>query len=480
MSFDYKTTFKDTYFAPEGGRACYYFINYLILEFYTKDHPVWQMSPYIKGGAATFRDNKAKWYFLLASPESFISLLNTFIDDKDRLNKLQDFLETTRDGILAKLTATDVSALSATELSDLIEWYTEQLKLMLRVAGVVRGIDRGITAEIKNHVPVDKIDEVLRIIAAHTKPSFALQEEIALLTSAVKLKKIGATLKDIENEAQKICNTYCFAVLGYFTEQAKPIEYYVGKLTEYVTLDAEKQLAEIESKVAHEKKTWGDYVSNLDPRLKEIARMASESTYMKEYYKYSVNQVAFNAEKIFEEVARRTGWTVPELKNLNLHEMAALARGEHFDKEAIKKRTEYNVGFEIGENVYIYTGKEAQEIEDTYLEVKNIGQKEFKGRVACVGHACGVASLILGSDEFHKMKKDNILVVLNTSPDYVPIMHKASAIVAEEGGLTAHVSVVSREFGIPCVVGIRGITKMIKDGDRLEVDAQKGIVKIIS
>jgi hypothetical protein len=69
--------------------------------------------------------------------------------------------------------------------------------------------------------------------------------------------------------------------------------------------------------------------------------------------------------------------------------------------------------------------------------------------------------------------------VMNTSPDFVPIIKKAGAIVAEEGGITGHVSVVSREFGIPAVVGIDHITKIIKDGDLVEVDAERGVVTIL-
>ena len=58
-------------------------------------------------------------------------------------------------------------------------------------------------------------------------------------------------------------------------------------------------------------------------------------------------------------------------------------------------------------------------------------------------------------------------------------MKKASAIIADEGGLTSHTSVVSREFGIPCIVGIHNITQMLKDNDLIEVDANKGTVKVL-
>jgi pyruvate,water dikinase len=67
-----------------------------------------------------------------------------------------------------------------------------------------------------------------------------------------------------------------------------------------------------------------------------------------------------------------------------------------------------------------------------------------------------------------------------TRPEFVPLMKKASAIVTAEGGITCHAAIVSRELGIPCVIGTKNATKVLKTGDEIEVDAEKGIVKILS
>ena len=58
-------------------------------------------------------------------------------------------------------------------------------------------------------------------------------------------------------------------------------------------------------------------------------------------------------------------------------------------------------------------------------------------------------------------------------------MKKASAIITDEGGLSCHAAIVARELGIPCIIGTKIATKVLKDGDRVEVDADKGIVKKI-
>ena len=64
-----------------------------------------------------------------------------------------------------------------------------------------------------------------------------------------------------------------------------------------------------------------------------------------------------------------------------------------------------------------------------------------------------------------------------TRPEMVVAMKKAGAIVTDEGGITSHAAVVSREFGIPCIIGTKKATKVFKDGDLVEVDANRGVVR---
>lgn len=76
-------------------------------------------------------------------------------------------------------------------------------------------------------------------------------------------------------------------------------------------------------------------------------------------------------------------------------------------------------------------------------------------------------------------KKDDILIATNTMPEYMPIIRKARAIVAEIGGVTCHAAIVSRELKKPCIIGVINATNIIKDGDLVEVDANNGVVKIL-
>lgn len=111
-------------------------------------------------------------------------------------------------------------------------------------------------------------------------------------------------------------------------------------------------------------------------------------------------------------------------------------------------------------------------------EEKNLSATlEFKGKVAYKGKVQGRARLILLSKHISTMKKGEVLVTEMTSPDYLPAIKKAAAIVTDEGGVTCHAAIVSRELGIPCVVGTKIATQVLKSGDFIEVDANKGIIR---
>ena len=104
---------------------------------------------------------------------------------------------------------------------------------------------------------------------------------------------------------------------------------------------------------------------------------------------------------------------------------------------------------------------------------------ELKGYTAYQGKAKGKVKIIYLPEKSKNFQKGEILVSPMTEPDFVPIIKKASAIITDEGGITCHAAIVSRELKIPCVVGTKIATKAFKDGDKVEVDATKGLVRKI-
>ena len=105
---------------------------------------------------------------------------------------------------------------------------------------------------------------------------------------------------------------------------------------------------------------------------------------------------------------------------------------------------------------------------------------EISGLIANPGKATGTAKIVLSPDDIQKVKKGDIMISSETTPDFVPAAHRASALVTDIGGLTSHAAIISREIGLPCIVGTKIATRVLKDGDIIEVDAKCGRVKKLS
>lgn len=104
---------------------------------------------------------------------------------------------------------------------------------------------------------------------------------------------------------------------------------------------------------------------------------------------------------------------------------------------------------------------------------------ELKGQIAHGGVKRGTVRLLKSSSYDGEFQDGDILVSGMTTPDFIMFMKRAGAIITDEGGITCHAAIVSRELGKPCIIGTKIATKVLKDGDTVEVDAEKGIVKII-
>ncbi len=121
-------------------------------------------------------------------------------------------------------------------------------------------------------------------------------------------------------------------------------------------------------------------------------------------------------------------------------------------------------------------GGKAEEKVEKEGEEESTAKIIIKGETASRGVYSGRVRLIKDASELNKIQKGDILVTMMTTPDMVPAMQKAGAIVTDEGGMTCHAAIVSREMGIPCIVGTEHATEVLKDGQEITVNATHGIV----
>jgi len=112
------------------------------------------------------------------------------------------------------------------------------------------------------------------------------------------------------------------------------------------------------------------------------------------------------------------------------------------------------------------------------FHVVNPGHGSISGHIGHIGSAKGKVKII-NDPENAEIDEDEILVCDMTSPDYVHLMKKAKAIVTDRGGILCHAAIIARELNKPCIVGTGNATKILKNGMMIEVDAEKGVVRVI-
>jgi len=183
-----------------------------------------------------------------------------------------------------------------------------------------------------------------------------------------------------------------------------------------------------------------------------------------------------------KEIARRfkyglaiIQYSLPvEIENLLLH-------NKRLDLSEIKKRRKFILAYRDKNGLKIFSGQKAKKYLDLFLE--RVGhEKEIKGMPVSRGAdkiIRGEVVIVLDTRETD-FPTGKILVTSMTRPEFVPLMCKAKAVITNEGGITSHAAIVSRELGITCIVGTKVATKLLKTGDLVEINSETGEVRLLS
>jgi len=105
--------------------------------------------------------------------------------------------------------------------------------------------------------------------------------------------------------------------------------------------------------------------------------------------------------------------------------------------------------------------------------------RQFKGLAVSSGTYEGVAKILKNTADFGKVEEGDVIVVYASSPAWTVPLLKAGALIAEVGGILCHTAIVAREIGVPGIVNIENITNILKDGDRIVVNGEEGILNVL-
>lgn len=222
-----------------------------------------------------------------------------------------------------------------------------------------------------------------------------------------------------------------------------------------------------------------------------IAYAIAEGTYLNEFRKSVFSKVSLGYRNFFRVVAKKinsSDWR--DCFYLIPDEITKILDGEKLDIEKIKKERD-NIAYYISDSEkFIVLNPEELAVVKAFIaysrgegnktqQVQVTSENQIKGYSANRGVVKGIARIILSSKDFDKLQAGEILVTTMTSVDFVPIMERAGAFVTNEGGITSHASIVAREMNKPCIIGTQNGTRIIIDGDLIEVNANTGIVTVL-
>lgn len=168
-----------------------------------------------------------------------------------------------------------------------------------------------------------------------------------------------------------------------------------------------------------------------------------------------------------------TMYSFTDLEKLIKHKIKLSAKD-------IEERKNFRIMAQINGKITMFYGKKNfEKIESVLQNNIKANTNNFSGIVASRGIAKGLVRIVKTIKDMDKVKKGDILVASTTRPDLMPALLRCSAIVTDTGGITSHAAIISRELKIPCIVGTNIATQTLKTGDLVEVDANKGVVKIL-
>ncbi len=261
--------------------------------------------------------------------------------------------------------------------------------------------------------------------------------------------------------------------------------YSLNLAAEKIVRQPQKQLAEIISYHRRYLREFNQaaHVLGLGQKERAVFSTIGNLAYYKWAREYEFVEALFRLKPLQDELARRLRIGRLAIKYLLPSEYQdVVIRPEYYRRELPKRIKESLIISGGQQGSVAVSGRQAADLWKLIEPNENSSDSGgiVRGYVAYGGRAIGRARIINSVRHLNKMKPGDILVSVTTSPSLLPAMKKASAIITNEGGITSHAAIVSREMKIPCIVGAKDATKMFQDGQKLEVDAKHGWAKVIA
>ncbi len=248
---------------------------------------------------------------------------------------------------------------------------------------------------------------------------------------------------------------------------------------------AKKHLDQMDKALVQKRKQFAIWYKGLSATQKKVVKFCQTIMEIRDKRKNHFAKGITIAWRIAEKIFTEAKIDKNSIENILVFE--ELLKGANFVKtlkSELKKREKSYIVYVPyrGPKIVSYNNAEQNYalINDYFLSGHQSNNNEITGQSGNKGKTRGKVRIIHSIKDFSLFKKGEILVAGMTRPEFVPLMRQAKAIITDEGGITCHAAIVSRELNKPCIIGTRVATRILNDGDEVEVDGNKGIVTLLS
>ncbi|MBI5222596.1 MAG: hypothetical protein HY980_03835 [Candidatus Magasanikbacteria bacterium] len=337
-----------------------------------------------------------------------------------------------------------------------------------------------------------KAVDVLNALTKQPSAMVASIERMALLRLALavsgntkwaELLKVGDVVAiKVEPNLEKLISQHVKQYFWLTRDYEDPVltfEKIIERLDVMLKTDVKTELQTMSNELRNteiERKRW---IKELKLNKKEIALFAAmrDAAHLKELRKRFVSESLYYFDKVLEEIGRRTYLSIKQVRFMRTKDVKeALLAGKDFTEE-LNARLRLSVWIAGDKGTRVITGEAAKQLQQAFCQADK-NAKEFIGMPVSPGVARGPARIIMNPDECDKVKKGDIIVTVQVVPSFSTAIIKSAGIVCDGGhGVTSHPATLAREAKIPCVIQTRFAREVLKDGDMIEVDGYKGVVK---
>ncbi len=308
-------------------------------------------------------------------------------------------------------------------------------------------------------------ENIFRILTAVEEESDFYNEQKDLLGIAVAKQRGLPIDSELKNHAER------FGYMGLtnsFLSNPYTADHFEDLIEEIKK--PKEELQELEIKREKEIEKYKEFVTSIPSHILRTAELLQRYMIFRNDRITALKIGQHNIKPLLKEIGNLANAILEDLYWYKIQEIEELIKGNKKPVD-VDRRKKY-IEVILIDGVITYNETLPRRVEEEEL-------RQLTGYAASKGLVTGKVRIVFSSNEMGKVKSGDILVTNMTTPDFVPAMRIAGAIVTDEGGILSHAAIVSREFGVPCVIGTGSATTLLKDGDLVEVDANNGVVKII-